>query len=359
MITLFLGSFLLYLAYKDDMKKRAICIYLLSCIIIFISAFSSEALLITFIWLYILISVYVSFYGNKNKRYMVYSVLVILLLVLVLQFLSPGTNIRANAETSEKTWRLFWSLWRSLMTTFERSFENYFISMLIPASIFIYFLISIKKLPILIPSLSLKKHALLFFLVGFTCGWAAHFTITFSLGFYGLPPRAKMIPQTFNLIFFLLANIYFFTAIDLEARIKKPAKAFIICCMWLFLTAFCSKELIGSILSYGEHQEFYKTYTARMNYLKSGNGFIGQDVVIVPKLPYTPKPISNRHLSADCSYYVNSQFAHYYGIKGCVRIEDGADGDASNATRIIKNVEYFFSDGLRNFIHKKLFMQNK
>lgn len=352
MALLLFASYLLFMAYESKNKMMVIIYAIIGNVILFIASFSNESLFISFFLCYCYLFIYSFYIRDKRFKILTTISLLILFVVLILVYLSPGNAVRINAINDPAVGRLFWSVHKSLMTTLERGIEIYFLSMLIPVSIMIYFVLGERELPRFIKSLSLKWHAILFFSIGISIGWAAHFIIAYGLGSTGLPPRAKLVPQSFYLIFFILGNIYLLKYFSFMERVKKVKIFSIVLFIWLVVSPFFSTELTGSILCFGEHKIFYKAYTERLDYLQSGDGFKGVETVILKKLPTAPPPISNRHLSSDCSYYINTAFASYYKIDSCVRIEEGFDGDASSSILFLNKVKRFWSDGFKEKIHE-------
>ena len=235
------------------------------------------------------------------------------------------------------------------MTALERGFSYYFATAVIPVSLFLYLIFYENKPKKLFPNLSYKYHGIIFIVLGIILSWAAHFVISYGLGALGLPPRAKVIPQTFSLITFILGNIYLLYHINFYNKFCIHKKKFIVfICFYTLFSVVTSDDFIGSIISLGEHKSYYKQNIHRLEYITNADKT--QKEIILQKIsiaPYPVAPIDARMISSDCKYYVNTQLAYYFKYKGCIRLESGMDGDNSSSKKYFRTKDYILKNGAR------------
>lgn len=345
---LFLLSFLLlYYGYKANggRYKQYIFISLVS-LIIFITSFSNEALFLDFFILYVFLFIYSLYKKNKRLYKLLIVPIIIFLIVFIFIVFSPGSHNRMDGNIS-----LLWAFYRGLMTALEKAVTYCIATMIIPFSYILYVLLkhTSYNIPILFPKLSYKSHGLLFILLGIILSWAAHFTISYGLGAFGLPPRAKFIPQFFSIITFTIGNIYFLYGFNKNSIFNKNTNNILfITVIYLILILISSKDFTGSLLSIGEHKIYYNESLERMEYIENYNG--NDNEIILKKIdvaPYPIAPIDVRMLQDNCNHYVNNIYKIYYKKDKCIRIENGIDGDNSKVKNIYRKIDYFLKDGAR------------
>lgn len=345
MTLMFFSIYLLLKAYYTDSLLYTIFLVLLSSTILFISSFSNEALFLVFFIIYFLIF----FYGIVYKNTRLKSLLILNMLVLIIAFIfilfAPGSSNRAGGGNTD----LLFGIYRGLMTALERGFSYYFATAVIPVSLFLYLIFHNNKPKKLFPNLSYKYHGIIFIVLGIILSWAAHFVISYGLGALGLPPRAKVIPQTFSLITFILGNIYLLYHINFYNKFCIHKKKFIVfICFYTLFSVVTSDDFIGSIISLGEHKSYYKQNIHRLEYITNADKT--QKEIILQKIsiaPYPVAPIDARMISSDCKYYVNTQLAYYFKYKGCIRLESGMDGDNSSSKKYFRTKDYILKNGAR------------
>ena len=345
MTLMFFSIYLLLKAYYTDSLLYTIFLVLLSSTILFISSFSNEALFLVFFIIYFLLFFYGIIYKNTRLK----SVLILNMLVLIIAFIfilfAPGSSNRAGGGNTD----LLFGIYRGLMTALERGFSYYFATAVIPVSLFLYLIFYENKPKKLFPNLSYKYHGIIFIVLGIILSWAAHFVISYGLGALGLPPRAKVIPQTFSLITFILGNIYLLYHINFYNKFCIHKKKFIVfICFYTLFSVVTSDDFIGSIISLGEHKSYYKQNIHRLEYITNADKT--QKEIILQKIsiaPYPVAPIDARMISSDCKYYVNTQLAYYFKYKGCIRLESGMDGDNSSSKKYFRTKDYILKNGAR------------
>lgn len=345
MTLMFFSIYLLLKAYYTDSLLYTIFLVLLSSTILFISSFSNEALFLVFFIIYFLLFFYGIIYKNTRLK----SVLILNMLVLIIAFMfilfAPGSSNRAGGGNTD----LLFGIYRGLMTSLERGFSYYFATAVIPVSIFLYLIFHNNKPKKVFPNLSYKYHGIIFISLGIVLSWAAHFVISYGLGALGLPPRAKVIPQTFSLITFIFGNIYLLHYINFYDMFCIYKNKFIIfICFYSLFSVFNSDDFTGSIISFGEHKIYYKQSINRLKYIENADKT--QKEIILKKIdiaPYPVAPIDARMISSDCNYYVNTQLSYYYNYKGCIRLESGMDGDNSTSKKYFRTKDYILKNGAR------------
>lgn len=191
--------------------------------------------------------------------------------VLIIAFLfilfAPGNNNRAGGGTD-----LIFGIYRGLMTAFERGISYYFATAVIPVSLFLYLIFHNNKPKIVFPNLSYKYHGIIFIVLGIVLSWVSHFVISYGLVVLGLPPRAKVIPQTFSIITFILGNIYFLYYINLyKCFCNSKIKFIVFICFYTLFSIVNSDDFTGSIISLGEHKSYYEQSLSRFKYIKNAD----------------------------------------------------------------------------------------
>ena len=348
MSLMFFSIYLFLKAYYADNKIHTIFFLFLSSTILFVSSFSNEALFLVFFIIYFLIF----FYGIVYKNSRLKSLLTLNMLALIAAFIfilfAPGSSNRAGGNTD-----LLFGIYRGLMTALERGFSYYFATAVIPVSLFLYLIFHKNKPKKVCPNLSYKYHGIIFIGLGIVLSWAAHFVISYGLGALGLPPRAKVIPQTFSLITFIFGNIYLMHYINFYNKYCIHKKKFIIfICFYSLFSVLNSDDFTGSIISFGEHKSYYEQSKMRLEFIKNADK--NKKEIILKKIsvaPYPVAPIDERMISSDCSYYVNTQLSYYYNYKGCIRLESGMDGDNSTSKKYFRTKDYILKDGARIWLY--------
>lgn len=155
------------------------------------------------------------------------------------------------------------------MTAFERGISYYFATAVIPVSLFLYLIFHNNKPKIVFPNLSYKYHGIIFIVLGIVLSWVSHFVISYGLVVLGLPPRAKVIPQTFSIITFILGNIYFLYYINLyKCFCNSKIKFIVFICFYTLFSIVNSDDFTGSIISLEEHKSYYEQSLSRFKYIK-------------------------------------------------------------------------------------------
>lgn len=191
--------------------------------------------------------------------------------VLIIAFLfilfAPGNDNRAGGGTD-----LIFGIYRGLMTAFERGISYYFATAVIPVSLFLYLIFHNNKPKIVFPNLSYKYHGIIFIVLGIVLSWVSHFVISYGLVVLGLPPRAKVIPQTFSIITFILGNIYFLYYINLyKCFCNSKIKFIVFICFYTLFSIVNSDDFTGSIISLGEHKSYYEQSLSCFKYIKNAD----------------------------------------------------------------------------------------
>lgn len=167
---------------------------------------------------------------------------------------------------------LIFGIYRGLMTAFERGISYYFATAVIPVSLFLYLIFHNNKPKIVFPNLSYKYHGIIFIVLGIVLSWVSHFVISYGLVVLGLLPRAKVIPQTFSIITFILGNIYFLYYINLyKCFCNSKIKFIVFICFYTLFSIVNSDDFTGSIISLGEHKSYYEQSLSRFKYIKNAD----------------------------------------------------------------------------------------
>lgn len=345
MTLMFFSIYLLLKAYYTDNKTYTIFLLFLSSTILFIFSFSNEALFLVFFIIYFLLFFYGIIYKNTRLKSMLTLNMLVLIIAFMFILFAPGSSNRAGVGNTD----LLFGIYRGLMTALERGFSYYFATAVILVSLFLYLIFYENKPKKLFTNLSYKYHGIIFIVLGIILSWAAHFVISYGLGALGLPPRAKVIPQTFSLITFILGNIYLLYHINFYNKFCIHKKKFIVfICFYTLFSVVTSDDFIGSIISLGEHKSYYKQNIHRLEYITNADKT--QKEIILQKIsiaPYPVAPIDARMISSDCKYYVNTQLAYYFKYKGCIRLESGMDGDNSSSKKYFRTKDYILKNGAR------------
>lgn len=235
------------------------------------------------------------------------------------------------------------------MTALERGFSYYFATPVIPVSLFLYIIFHKYNIKRLFPNLSHMYNGIILIIFSIILSWAAHFTISYGLGVLGLPPRAKVIPQTFSIIIFTVGNIYLLYHFNFYNKFRFHRKKIIIfMCFYTLFSVFNSDDFLGSLISLGEHKSYYEQTYARFEFIKNADKT--QKEIVLNKIevaPYPIAPIDARMISSDCKYYVNTHLAYYFNYNGCIRLENGMDGDNSTSKKYFRTKDYILKDGAR------------
>ena len=345
MALLFFSLYLILQSYnlKNNIIKYLYIIF--SAIIAFISSFSNEALFLVFFILYFLFFVYSLYYKDRKLFYSILLNIIILIIVFFLILFSPGSANRVG----ESNTNLLFGIYRGLMTSLERGFSYYFATLVIPVSIFLYLIFYQNKPKLIIKNMSYKYHGILLIVLGIILSWAAHFVVSYGLGALGLPPRAKVIPQTFSIITFIAGNIYLLYYFNFYDKfINRKKKYIVFLCIYTVFSTFNSDDFTGSLISLGEHKIYYEKNIQRLDYIKNADKS-SKEIILekIPVAPYPITPIDARMVSQDCKYYVNTQLAFYYKYKGCIRLKNGQDGDSSLSKKYFRTKDYILKDGAR------------
>lgn len=345
MTLMFFSIYLLLKAYYSDNKIYTIFFLFLSSTILFISSFSNEALFLVFFIIYFLLFFYGIIYKNTRLKFVLtLNMLVLIVAFMFILFAPSGSNRAGGGNTN-----LLFGIYRGLMTALERGFSYYFATAFIPVSLFLYLIFYENRPKKLFPNLSYKYHGIIFIILGIVLSWVAHFVISYGLGALGLPPRAKVIPQTFSLIMFILGNIYLLYHINFYNKFCVHKKKFIVfICFYTLFSIVNSDDFTGSIISFGEHKSYYEQSKMRLEFINNADK--NQNEIILRKIsvaPYPVAPIDARMISSECKYYVNTQLAYYFNYKGCIRLQNGFDGDNSSSKKYFRTKDYILKDGAR------------
>lgn len=345
MTLMLLSIYLVLKSYFIDNKASVLILVLFSSIILFISSFSNEALFLVFFLIYMLIFIYNIYYKNYKLTYRLVLNIIVLLTVFLLILFAPGSANRAGDGNTN----LFFGIYRGLMTSLERGFSYYFATAIIPCSLFLYLIFKDIKPKIIFYNLSYKTHGLIFILSGIIVSWTAHFVVSYGLGAFGLPPRAKVIPQTASIIAFISGNIYLLHSFNFYKKFSNhKIKYVVFIAVYMSFAVFNSDDFIGSMISLGEHKSYYEQSIHRLEYLENADK--NSKEIVLKKIdiaPYPIAPIDARMISSDCNYYVNTQLSYYYNYKGCIRLESGIDGENSLSKQYFRLKEYIIKDGIR------------
>lgn len=349
MTLMFLSIYLFLKAYYSKSISYIIFMLFLSSVILFISSFSNEALFLVFLIIYFLIFFYSIIYKNNRIIYMLILNILVLIIAFIFILFAPGSANRVGGGNTN----LLFGIYRGLMTALERGFSYYFTTAVIPLSIFLYLIFYKIEPKRFFPNLSYKYHGVIFLVLGIILSWAAHFVVSYGLGALGLPPRAKVIPQTFSIITFTVSNIYFLYYFNFYKKFYNNKRKFIIfISLYALFSISNSDDFTGSIISLGEHKGYYEQSKTRLDFLKIAEK--NKDEIILKKIdvaPYPIAPIDERMIRSDCNYYVNTQLAYYFNYKGCIRLENGIDGEDSSSKKFFRTKDYILKDGARIWLY--------
>jgi hypothetical protein len=292
---------------------RRVAQSIVSLILVVLSSICSETFTITALWLSIVVSAALVLKRDRYRAVMTIAFCLILISGLLIMYFSPGTIVRASTVgDSENAGNLIWALWRSLMTTFERGGEWIFISQVIPAALLIDIIFKEVKLPQISDKISLRKQGILLVIFGLTCTWAAHFTISYALGYYGLPSRAKFVAQYFLQIMAVAGFVYIFRSMHLNEK----SKTLIVALILFVVLIIPSKHFAPSLMYIGQFSEYYQIHVERRNYIQNST----EDEIVFTATPKRP-PIIGYHY-----YYSKCGETSTIYEKTCVRLDGRSDG---------------------------------
>ena len=287
----------------------------LSFVLVSLSSMCSEAFSLAAIWFSFVLTCVFILKRDRRRGFMTAVFTMILITGLMVMYFSPGTFVREAGGDVEDARKLFWALRVSLMSTFERGGEWLLLSQIIPAALLADIALKDVKLPLLSDKISLRKQGIFLIIFGITCAWAAHFTISYALGYYGLPGRAKFVAQ----YFLQIPAMAGFICIARSLRLNEKSKTAAIAAILFVLMIIPSKHFSPSIFYIGSFSDYYNTLRDRHNYLRVAQ----DDVVIFAASEKAPPVISYPFFKNDCN---PDDSLHKYYKKACIKLDGRNDG---------------------------------